>query len=103
MRILLFMGETATCYCGHSVQARASHVFWAASPNAAFQPSPLLALDTGWCSRNWGKLALCSCPLHNGDISWDLGNKGPNHSRPSVALSKAHILSALKPLPLGCH
>lgn len=32
--------------------------------------------DTGWCSRNWRQLALCSFPLHNGAISRGLRKEG---------------------------
>lgn len=45
---------------------------------------------------------LAPSPLHNGKISWGLGKMGPSCSRPSEASSKAHILSTLRPRPLGC-
>lgn len=72
------------------------------SRNAASQPSPPLAQGHSLVLQELGQAGPL-LPLHYtmGEISWGLGKKGLSHSRPSVASSKAHILSTLRPLPLG--
>lgn len=49
-----------------------------------------------------GNLVFALSPLHNGDISWGLEKRRPSYSRPSVASFKAHKLSTLRPIALGC-
>lgn len=52
--------------------------------------------------RRRGNLIFALPPLHNGDISWGLEKRRPSYSRPSVASFKAHKVSTLRPVALGC-